>query len=391
MSTTHDELAYAVAMEAVAAIRARHAPWDSILSGDCHVTSSRRWPVPDFVIDDHANQISVGAEFKPPGQTKREYLTGLGQALAYTKDFDYSLLVVPQFSDDRFPIAAHILGVLTQGDFVGAPIGLLSYDPAEITADRAGAQVLHFFRARAHAPIKKAKLDESFYAKWREISGEEIARFLRYLYREQTEPTSAEGNFRDRAWKAVWADIQAGKLHNWTGLTRTFTDNRKNYTGNMKNWRNFMNHIGWIDTDGSLTEDGLRAHHKALIYDGKSQMFRNLVARAVLLAGKHLILINAINEYQRELLGSAQPFPKQADWLDGIEDHLEKKGLLLRNPERHSAATEGEERQFLKAEKQLWKELGFIIPLVAGRVRFAFHPGQGFVFDWARITDLVRS
>ena len=387
MSTTHDELAYAVAMEAVAAIRARHAPWDSILSGDCHVTSSRRWPVPDFVIDDHANRISVGAEFKPPGQTKREYLTGLGQALAYTKDFDYSLLVVPSISDDNFPIAAHILGVLTQGDFAGAPIGLLSYDPGEITADCAGAQVLHFFRAREHAPAEKARLDKSFYAKWREISGEEIACFLRYLYREQTEPTSREGNPRDRAWRALWNDIQAGRLHNWQGLPRFFADTPTSYTGNMKNWRNFINHIGWIDTDGTLTEEGLRAHHKALIYKGQSQMFRNVVARAVLLAGKHLILINAINEHQRELQASDQPFPDQPAWLDGVEKHLEEKGLLQRNPERHDAATQGEKRQFLKAEKQLWKELGFVL-LRGDRY---FHPRQGFVFDWARITELVRS
>lgn len=90
----HDVLAFAVARELVTRVRAAEKPWSDILSSKAYVTASRTWPVPDFVLVDQNQKISVGAEFKPPMQTKREYLTGLGQAISYSRDFDYGLLEV---------------------------------------------------------------------------------------------------------------------------------------------------------------------------------------------------------------------------------------------------------------------------------------------------------
>lgn len=388
--TTHDELAYAVALDAVAAIRAGTDPWPSLFRAECHVTSSRQWPVPDFVLSDRITDkagVAAAAEFKPPGQTKREYLTGLGQALAYTRDFDYAILVVPQISDDSYEISQHIQSVLAQPDFAAAPLVLLEYDPRTITPQQSNAQVVRFCPPRTQRPAKKVSLEGSFYAKWREMSAEEVACFLRHLYREHSEPTSSAGNTRDRAWAGLWKDIQAGKLRNWSGDVRRFADTPTSREANKKNWRNFLNHIGWMETDGTLTESGLAALHTALTYGGRSMIFVRSLAQAVLLEGKHLILINAINEYQRSLYARDRQFPAEPEWLAGIEQHLENKGLLQRNPERHGAAIRGEARGFLKAEKQLWKELGFIVP----NGRYAFHHNQGFVFDWARITELVRS
>ena len=74
---THDVLAYAIATEAVRRVRAGLAPWNAIFSADSYVTASRTWPVPDFVLVDTTRQLTVGAEFKPPQQSKREYLTGV--------------------------------------------------------------------------------------------------------------------------------------------------------------------------------------------------------------------------------------------------------------------------------------------------------------------------
>lgn len=374
-------------METVAAIRAQQPPWQGIFSADCHVTSSRRWPVPDFVLDDRTSDLTTAAEFKPPGQTKREYLTGVGQALAYTKDFDYALLIVPDIADDGHRIGDHIRDVLGQDHLATVPVGLLTYDPAIITPSRADANVARFFQQRASRPTQKARVDESFYAKWREMSAEEMACFLRHLYREQTAPSSTVGNIRDRAWDGVWADIQAGLLHHWGGGVRHYNASQKINHG--KNWRNFITHIGWMESDGALTTLGLKAHHTALIYGANSQMFLEIAARSLLLEGKHLILISAINEFQDRHLASEGQFDDEGAWLDGIEAFLEAKGLLKRNPGRAAAAVQHAERGFLKAEKQLWKSLGLIIPRGArgGRV---FHPGRGFMFDWARITRLVR-
>ncbi len=89
---THDVLAFAVATEAVTRLRAGRAPWNTLFSTNTYVTASRTWPVPDFVLVDNGNVKAIAAEFKPPQQSKREYLTGLGQALSYSRDFDYGLL-----------------------------------------------------------------------------------------------------------------------------------------------------------------------------------------------------------------------------------------------------------------------------------------------------------
>ena len=96
----------------------------------------------------------------------------------------------------------------------------------------------------------------------------------------------------------------AGNLHNWEGDVRVANNTPANSVAWEKNWRNFPHHVGWMEQDGKLTDLGLRAHHTALIYGAKSKMFAAVVARCSLLQGKHLILINAINEYQDHELSS---------------------------------------------------------------------------------------
>jgi len=379
--STHDELAYAVAVETVGHIRSGSAPWSGIFSTNSRVTSSRAWPVPDFVIVDETNRLTVAAEFKPPRQTKREYLTGLGQALAYTRDFNYGLLIVPTIADDNYRIADHIAEILSLPDIALNPVGLITYDAGAITAHAASGALLHFFSPRAHAPVAPATLSESFYAKWREASAEEIGQYLEYLYDEGRTATAAGGTIRDRAFNRLWVDIQAGRMHHWGGGVRTAAPSTRE--GVMKNYRNFTNHIGWMETDGSLTHTGLQALHVKRIYGCHSQVFKNTLAQALLLAGKHLILINAINEFQDSNAGG---FVDEQTWLNALEANLASRGLLRRNPGRHAAAVQHSARGFLKAEKQIWKVLGLIVPYGA-RV---FHPHRGFIFNWARITDLLR-
>ena len=109
--TTHDVLAFAVAQSAVLDIRSGSPSWSAALAVDVHVTSSRAWPQPDFVLVD-GHGLALGAEFKPPAQSKREYLTGLGQAVAYTRDFSYAALIIPDISDHCFRLGRPAYAVL---------------------------------------------------------------------------------------------------------------------------------------------------------------------------------------------------------------------------------------------------------------------------------------
>lgn len=382
----HDILAYAVAREVVTRVRAAEKPWSDVLSAKSYVTASRSWPVPDFVLVDEDQNLAVGAEFKPPMQSKREYLTGLGQAIAYSRDFDYGLLVVPTIADDGYPIARHIAAVLRQPAMSSVPVGLLAYDPSLLSPSSAEFDHLHFFHKRVDKPATRAKLDDSFYAKWREASPEEMLSLLDHSYEEMRHPTSSTKNVRERAWDRVWADIQAGKLHHWAGGLRHSKDTPANKIAVWKNYRNFPAHVGWVDSAGALTTEGLRALHVGTLYGANSRPFLDEIAKAVLVPGKHLILLNAIGEFQ----DSRPSHSDEAAWLDALEEFLEQKGLLKRNEARAAAAIKNSERQFLKAEKQLWKNLELIIPRPPTMKR-VFHPGRGFVINWARITDLLQS
>jgi hypothetical protein len=377
---THDVLAYSIASEAVRRIRSGSTPWSSLFSAESYVTASRAWPVPDFVLADSQNSLSIAGEFKPPQQSKREYLTGLGQAIAYARDFHYAVLVLPTIADDGYPIAEHIKSILAQGVMQSVPVALLKYDPALLTPSSAAFDEIHFFGPRTLPPAQVASLDQSFYAKWREMSPDEIFRLVCHSY-EAARTVGSSLTIRDRAFDSLWQEIQAKAVYHWGGGIRNYK--AANKVAIAKNYRNFLFHVGWTDNAGALTKEGLDALHVGTMYGANSRVFIDTIAKSVLLDGKHLILFNAIEEYQNALTH----IDDEAAWLDGLEQFLEDKGLLKRNPHRALAAVQGSARQFLKAEKQLWKNLDLISP----RGRYVFHPNRGFIFRWSRITDLVQS
>ncbi|HIC7213693.1 hypothetical protein [Burkholderia stabilis] len=381
---THDVLAYAVATQAVERLRTAAPPWNTLFSADAYVTASRVWPIPDFVIVDNANDLQIAAEFKPPQQSKREYLTGLGQAIAYSLDFHYALLVLPEIADDGYRITEHVVHVMQQNTMHNVPVGVLSYDPATFSPHHPNFTEAHFFSKRVSAPLHVATLDSSFYAKWREMSPEESLRLLKYCYEEMGNGAAATSTILNRAFSRLWLDIQSSLLHHWGGGIRRYQDTVKNKGNVLKNYKNFLFHIGWIESDGALTKGGLEALHTGTLYGAGSRPFLDTIATALLGEGKHLILFNAISEYQDAVRGD---FPGESDWLDELEEFLEAKGLLKRNPERSAVAVAGSARQFLKAEKQLWKQLELIKPN-GSRV---FHRGRGLIFNWSRIAELLKS
>ena len=90
------------------------------------------WPRPDIAFQDSRTKSTIAIEFKPPGQAKREYITGIGQAFAYLKDFEFSALIVPLKTEDGFDIANYIKSCLEQDYATMIPIALFAYkkDPA---------------------------------------------------------------------------------------------------------------------------------------------------------------------------------------------------------------------------------------------------------------------
>jgi hypothetical protein len=296
--------------------------------------------MPDFVVVDDETDATLGTEFKPPDQTKREYLTGLGQAAAYTRDFMYAALIVPDLADDAYRIADHINEILEQNVMQSLPIALLAYDPKSEQEPGQTLRVIRRLRVRVDPPPNRVKLETSFWAKWREASPNEVGEFLSLLYLETVDPTGGPGTKpRDRAFDRFLLKVKAGNvLNNWSGTPRHIGANelawRKNYT-------NFLAHLGWIEPDGPLTGDGLHAVQLLHRYGAESRVFVDLLTQALLGRGKHLVLINEIERFQSRRFSDKGPFEDEQTWLKEIEDHLEDEGLVKRNPERHNVNLQG--------------------------------------------------
>jgi len=92
------------------------------------------WPKPDIAFEDRTNNSSFAIEFKPPNQPKREYVIGLGQAITYLNDFEFSGLVVPKRTGDGFEISNYLFNILDR-DLAELPLALFAYDrdPNDLT------------------------------------------------------------------------------------------------------------------------------------------------------------------------------------------------------------------------------------------------------------------
>jgi hypothetical protein len=64
------------------------------------VGTSVDFPSPDAAFYDPKNKIIVSFEFKPPTETKRGILTGVGQSIAYLQDSDISYLIAPRMLEN---------------------------------------------------------------------------------------------------------------------------------------------------------------------------------------------------------------------------------------------------------------------------------------------------
>jgi len=89
-------------------IRIGDPEFKQIFSSDIVRIGYWDWPRPDYVCFDERLNATYALEFKPPEQNKREYVTGLGQALSYLQHHTYSGLIIPFIADDGFKIAEYI-------------------------------------------------------------------------------------------------------------------------------------------------------------------------------------------------------------------------------------------------------------------------------------------
>ncbi len=145
------------------------------------------------------------------------------------------------------------------------------------------------------------------------------------------------------------------------------------YNSWKKNYVTFLKHIGTIDSEGNLTEIGLKLYHLGVSNGSQSKLFRDYFTKTILLDGHHLDIIFDLDRLCNKYKGK-DDFSEIKRKLLSI---YENKGMIKRNPNRKVRSTS--KVSFLKYEEILWKSLD--LKLESG--------GKPKVhFNWEKITEV---
>jgi hypothetical protein len=327
------------------------------------------WPRPDVAFEDKSTKATLALEFKPPNQTKREYITGLGQMITYLADFEFAGLVVPEKSDDGFSIAKYLKDVIAS-DLKDLPVVLFSYDKSV-----SNLSVLHKLKPRV-VPLAAAPAGtrpRAFWAYWRELSNFDLYEILRII--DLSDTPSFDVSF-GQFWKEF---ASKGKARTWEGALRKKKKlNAPSQTAERLNVFLAMRHAGLLGPDGRLTSEGLELLRVGKVYGPDSVAFMNLLTRLILIEGRHLDLIFWVEERTRVI----KSIDKQSsnEYVSALDKELVARGVIP--PQK----TDAKKAHFIRDEPKLWNKLGLLKR--DGSTQY-FHNGYGFVFDWRKIISVI--
>ncbi len=372
MSAEHNLMALQAADVLLSQLRNGAATWHQpkLTTNVIRWPGRADWPRPDIAFEDRKTASSIAFEFKPPSQSKGEYVRGLGQTITYLEKFEFAGLVLPERADDGFLIAQYFKDLLTQVP-TSLSIALFSYKqtPSELT-------VLRNLTVREHSPpaLPKGKGRGAFWAYWRDLSGQDLLTLLCLSYRSEAKSFAP-------IFKKFWSMYATkGMAQTWEGTKRKAKEkNAQGYNAEKANAWLALRHIGFLDSAAQLTSFGYEAMRVGRVYGADSSAFLELLAHQVLTEGQHLELMFWIEQKQRGIPAvrkrSATIFYKALDAA------LVKDGIIPPRPRVSAKPT------FLRDEPKLWNKLGLLVR--EGQNRY-FHPGHGFAFDWRKIISAIE-
>ena len=358
------------------------------------VGTSAEFPSPDAAFFDPTNKVIASFEFKPPTETKRGILTGVGQSIAYLQSSNISFLVAPMRLED-YDLGSFLTD-LYKNQIVGKiPSGLILYEnnnPSNVTLAH-GVDIVSDSAAKKRSP----EVDR-FWAKHQDLPVPLFHLILHYYYLARTsrmyggDPFAAcftkefitETVLDDFEPRECILDLSGEPIKTVAGtknivhLEKILNSARKkaqqdrlaaynrvlkaidtsfvgdNYFNSIrKNYLSFMKHIQVIDSENTLTDMGFTLYHLGLVNGPTSKVFIDYFTREVLTTGHHLDLILDIDSLRQS----------HSEWtidqvLNQMESDYEEKGFIKRNPNRQQA--EESNVGFLKYERILWNALGLV-------------------------------
>lgn len=338
------------------------------------------WPRPDYVCVDEDMKCSYALEFKPPHQSKREYMTGLGQSISYLQKHLYSGLIVPTVADDGFHIAEFIANSLKAEEFKRVGISLYSYNPRDVYQ---GVTLLRgISEKRDPKNVKSININkvETFWCWWRDCSQYELMNLLElgFTYNDQ------EGDiYTDKIYPEFYDKLVTQKTKQWNGRPRKKKKSDKSYTSEKQNYKIPLSQLE-LWNEGHLTDLGFKMLEIGKKYGPESEAFMNALGYLILVNGKHLELIKLIEEFQKKTKGSIPDTSKQ--FLLELEDFLSQKGCIGKR--KPTAVKTNAKETYIRDEPKLWNK--FNILNRATKTDY-FFVREGYKFDWHKISDILIS
>lgn len=379
MGFEHDEMAAQICGSILEKIRQEDVSWKQIFSSSIFRVGDMSWPRPDFVCEDEVLNATYAFEFKPPNQTKREYLTGLGQSFSYLQKHNYSALVLPKTSDDNYQISKHVLNLVSLNIFENIPLSIIEYDPDNILDFKIIKPITEI--RRAFDAVKNLTQD-TFWCWWRDLSNFELFELLKLSdkYRDISAP--ANDIYTKYIWPGFEEMLFGGKTLTWEGQPRIKKWTEASSKAEKQNSKIPLFQLDlWNQADGKITLKGYKLLTIGKLYGPGSNEFMDFLTYLILIDGKHLELIREVESFQKMFVNDLPENSK--DFLKKLDEYLTTKGFIGKR--KPSAVTTNSKETYIRDEPKLWNKLG-ILEDDSGRY---FKPRRGYAFNLNRITQIV--
>lgn len=171
------------------------------------------------------------------------------------------------------------------------------------------------------------------------------------------------------------------KTRQWDGTPRSKTASTASMKAEKQNYKIPLVQLElWSRSEGRLTDLGFTLLEIGKKYGPDSKKFFDFLAYLILVNGKHLDLINLVDKFQK----SKEAARSSKDFVIELDAFLSDNGCIGKR--KPTAVKTGAKFSYMRDEMKLWNKLGFLYPYNNASY---FFPGEGYKFNWERITDVL--
>ncbi len=355
------------------------------------------FPKPDIVLLGLSKELKpqIAFEVKPPHAVKREYLTGLGQAISYLIRFPLVYIILPKETIDGINIPEFIKEIVEKSDIKIGIIGynISSYEPEIIK------------QAELEEKIDIERLEDELSQKarswlfWMDTSLKEVGQMLMKI--AEVENRGLSTDITNIVLDELWDEILSDR---YSGSTRP--------ASYKLNYKLLLDTLNLWTGNGQLTVLGNRLYEICKKYGYNSNEFKDAFHYVVLTEGGYLKILTLMDKIQGmedfDLKGTTRILNRKINEIreelkiEGRDYEAEKEKVLPIYEERvknywfkilavklfkmgyGKSLTQLNEELSRRFGNYFQKQLDTNFYLNDHYIR-----GKGYVINWERILDLI--